>query len=86
MKTLLWASLVVQLAKNPSVVQETWVRPLDWKDPLVEGMTTHSSILAWITPMDRGTWWAANHGSHKESDMIEQLSTNKWCVKLVFTL
>ena len=27
--------------------QETWVRPLDWEDPLEEGMATHSSILAW---------------------------------------
>ena len=27
--------------------QETWVRSLDWEDPLEEGMATHSSILAW---------------------------------------
>ena len=26
--------------------QETWVRSLDWEDPLEEGMATHSSILA----------------------------------------
>ena len=26
---------------------ETWVQSLDQKDPLVEGMATHSSILAW---------------------------------------
>ena len=25
-------------------------------------MTTHSSILAWRIPMDRGTWWARVHG------------------------
>ena len=25
--------------------QETWVRPLSWKDPLEEGMTTHSSPM-----------------------------------------
>ena len=24
-----------------------WVRSLDWEDPLEEGMSTHSSILAW---------------------------------------
>ena len=41
------ASLVVQMVKNPSVVQETWVRSLGWEDPLEEGMVTHSSILAW---------------------------------------
>ena len=31
---------------------ETWVRSLDWEDPLEEGMETHSSVLAWRTPMD----------------------------------
>ena len=25
-----------------------------WEDPLEEGMATHSSILAWRNPMDRG--------------------------------
>ena len=28
------------------VMRETWVQSLGWEDPLVEGMTTHSSILA----------------------------------------
>ena len=35
---------------------ETWVRSLGWEDLLEEGMATHSSILAWRIPMDRGTW------------------------------
>ena len=53
------ASLVAQtIKKNPSAMQETWVRFLGWDDPLEEGMATHSSILAWIIPMDRGAWWA----------------------------
>ena len=28
-----------------------------WEDPLEEGMATHSSILGWRIPMDRGAWW-----------------------------
>ena len=32
-------------------------------------MATHSSILAWRIPMDRGTWWATVHGDHKWLDM-----------------
>ena len=36
-----------QTVKNLPAVQETWVQPLGWKDPLEKGMTTHSSILAW---------------------------------------
>ena len=30
--------------------------PLDWEDPLEKEMATHSSILAWRIPMDRGAW------------------------------
>ena len=45
-----WASLVAQLVKNPTAMWETWVRSLDWEDPLEKGMATHSSILAWIIP------------------------------------
>ena len=32
-----------------------------WEDTLEEGMATHSSILAWRIPMDRGAWWATVH-------------------------
>ena len=31
-------------------LRETWVRLLGWEDPLEEGMTTHSNILAWRIP------------------------------------
>ena len=43
-------SLVAQTIKNPSAMQETWVRSLDWEDPLEKEMATHSSILAWRIP------------------------------------
>ena len=52
------ASLVAQMVKNPPAVQETWVQSLGLEDPLEEGMATHSGILAWRIPMDRGAWWA----------------------------
>ena len=29
---------------------------------LEKGMATHSSILAWRIPMDRGAWWSTVHG------------------------
>ena len=47
---LIGASLVAQMVSNPPVVQETWVQPLDWEDPLEKGMVTHSSILAQRIP------------------------------------
>ena len=46
-------------------MQETQVRSLDQEDPLEEGMATHSSILAWTVPMDRGAWWATIIGSQR---------------------
>ena len=40
-----------QLVKNPPAMQETWVRSLGWEGlTLEEGITTHSSILAWRIP------------------------------------
>ena len=48
--SLLWASLVPQTVKNLLAMQETWVRYLGQEFPLEKGMTTHSSILAWIIP------------------------------------
>ena len=43
-------SQVAQWVKNPPTMLETQVWFLGWKDPLEEGMATHSSILAWRTP------------------------------------
>ena len=38
-------------------------------------MATHSSILAWRIPTDRGAWWAAVHGVAKSRT---QLSVSTW--------
>ena len=46
----IWASLVTQLIKNLPAKGETWIRSLDWEDPLEKGKATHSSILAWRIP------------------------------------
>ena len=42
------------MVKNSPAKRETWVRSLGWEDPLEEGMATHTSILAWRFPVDRG--------------------------------
>ena len=60
-----WASLMTQMVKNPPAMWETGVQSLGWEDPLEEGMGTHSSILAWRIPMDRGARRAAVHGVKK---------------------
>ena len=46
-----WASLVAQMVKNLSSMQETWVWSLYWEDPLEKEMATPSSVLVW-----RITW------------------------------
>ena len=38
------------MIKNVPALQETQVQSLGWEDSLEKGMTTHSSILAWIIP------------------------------------
>ena len=50
--------LVAQVVNNPPAMQETWVRSLGQENPLEKGIATHSSVLAWRIPMDRGAWWA----------------------------
>ena len=49
-------------------MQETQVRSLGQADPLEAGMATHSSVLAWRIPMDRGAWLDIPYGVTKESD------------------
>ena len=61
----IWASLVAQMVKNMPAMRETCVQSLGQKDPLEEGMATHSIILAWRIPMDRGAWWATVLGVAK---------------------
>ena len=64
------ASLVAQMVKNPLAVRETWIQSLGWEDPLEEGMATHSSILAWRIPLDRGAWWATVPGVTKSQTQL----------------
>ena len=45
---------------------------LGWEDPLEEGMATHSSILDWRIPMDRGAWWTAVHAVAKSLLELQQ--------------
>ena len=44
------ASLVAQMVKNLSAMQETQVLSLGREEPLEEGMASHSRILAWRIP------------------------------------
>ena len=60
------------MVKNPSVnagdVRDTgsWIGKIPGG-----GHATHSNILPWRIPMDRGAWWVIVRGGHKESDTTE---------------
>ena len=62
--------MAAQIVKNLPAMQETQVWSLGWEDPLEKRMASHSNILAWRTPMDRGAWWAAVHGVTKSRTQL----------------
>ena len=65
---------MAQTVKNLLAMWDTWIQSLGWEDPLEEGMATHSSVLTWRIPMDRGAGGLSPWG-RKELDTTERLST-----------
>ena len=60
----------MMMVKNLSAMWETWAQSLGCEYPLEEGMATHSSILAWRLPMDRGAWQSTVHGVAKSQTRL----------------
>ena len=56
---------------------EMRVPALGPEDSLEDGMATHSSILAWRIPVDRGAWRATVRGIAKSQTRPEQLKTHR---------
>ena len=54
------------MVKNLPAVQEAEVQFLGWKDPLKEGMATHSSIVAWRIPWTEGVCLKTNRQKKKK--------------------
>ena len=54
--------------------QETGVRSLGGEDPLEDGMATHSSILAWRIPVDRGACRATAYRVAQSQTQLKELS------------
>ena len=75
-----WAFLIAQLVKNPPAVQETWVWPLSWEDPMEKGKATHSSILAWRIPwtIESQSWtWLSDFHFHWLSLLLLAFSSQR---------
>ena len=53
-----------------------WIQFLVQEDPLEESITTHSSILVWRIPMDRGAWRAIVHRVAQSQTRLKRLSTH----------
>ena len=63
-----------QSGKESAAIRKTRVWFLGQEDPLEEGMTTHSSILAWEIPWTQEPGGLRRIGSRKESDMAEWIT------------
>ena len=63
-------SVVVQMVKRLPAMQETQDRSLGQEDPLEVDMATHSSILPWRIPIDRGAWQVTVHGVAKSQTRL----------------
>ena len=65
-------SIMAQMVKRLSAMQETRVRSLGWENPLEKEMAAHSSILAWKIPWTQSLVGYCPWG-RKELDAAEQL-------------
>ena len=67
------ASLMAQMVKILPAMPETWVLSPGRKDPLEQGLATHSIILAWRIPRTEESVPYSPWG-HKELDTTEPLT------------
>ena len=58
------------MVQNLPGLWQTWVQSLGWEDPLEDCMASHSSILAWRIPIDRGALRATVHGVAKSQTQL----------------
>ena len=70
-----WVSLVAQMVKNPSSMQETWVQSLGQEDPLEKEMAIHSSIFAWETSWTEDPGRLQSMGSQKSWTWLSDQTT-----------
>ena len=70
-------SLVAQMVKHLSTMQETWVRSLGQEDPVEKEMAIHSSTIAWKIP------WTEEPG--RLQSMGSQRVRHHWATSLHLT-
>ena len=70
-------------AKNLLAMQEMQVQCLGQQDPLEEGMTTHSCILAWEIPWAKEPGRLQSMGSPR---VRQDLAVNTFTFSLLYTI
>ena len=75
---------MAQMVKNPPAMKETWVQSLDWEDPLEKEMATHSSMLGWGNPMERGACQATVHAAAKSQTLLSDFTFSAFPLDFVF--
>ena len=74
---------MAQQVKNLPAVQETQgtqirsLREDSLEKEMAKEMATHSSILDWRIPMDRGAWWATVHEVTESQIRLSNLSSTE---------
>ena len=85
--TTLGLGLPRWLSSKESAMQGMQFPSLGREGPPEKEMATHSSVLAWETPMDRGAWWPSVHGVTKSwsqlSDYTVILGLTSWVGSLI---
>ena len=83
---VLWASLVVQLVKNPPAMWEAWAWFLGWEDLLEKGKAMHSSILAWRIPWTIQSMGLQRigHNSASFTSILEELNGESGQARVIF--
>ena len=77
-------TLASSMVKNPPAMQEMQVQSLGQKDPLEEGMATHSSILAWRIPQTEEPGRLQSIGSHRVTYDWNDASWHSNPVKVIY--
>ena len=72
------ASLVTQLVKNPSAMEETPIQFLGLEDPLEKGTAAHSSILDWRIPWTEERSRLQSMGSQRDEHDWATFTFGTW--------
>ena len=68
-----WASLVAQLVKNPSAMQETWVWTLGWEEPPGEEKGYPHQYSGLENSTDWNKPWGIEHGVTKNRTWLSHI-------------